>query len=84
MKANYVGSSATVKKDEYGFILINFGSLIPIWNQTFAFPLHVDQVFFSNDPKERGWKVVVRKEPCGRRITNKVQTNLTKFYVFKF
>jgi hypothetical protein len=58
VKAGYVGSSAMLKRDEYGFTLVNFGSLIPISDQSFAFPLHVDQVLFSSDPKERGWKVV--------------------------
>ncbi len=37
VKANYVGSSATIKRDEYGFTLVNFGSLIPILNQLFIF-----------------------------------------------
>jgi hypothetical protein len=66
MKTNYAESSATMKRDKYGFTIVNFGSLIPISNQSFNFPLHVDQVFFFNDHKERGWKIVVKKEPCGR------------------
>jgi len=32
VKANYIGSSATMKQDEYGFIFINFVSLIPIYD----------------------------------------------------
>jgi hypothetical protein len=32
MKTNYIGSSATMKQDEYGFTIVNFGSLIPISN----------------------------------------------------
>ncbi len=72
-----------VKIDDYGFTLIDFGSLIPISDQSFAFPLHVDQVFFSNDFKERGWKVVIKKEPCGRQVIDKVQIDLTKFDMFK-
>jgi hypothetical protein len=43
----------------------------------------VDQVFVSNDLKEKGWKVVVRKEPCGRQVIDKVQIDLTKFDMFK-
>ncbi len=42
----------------------------------------MDQVFFFNDHKERGWKVVIKKEPCGRRVIDKVQTNPTKFDMF--
>jgi hypothetical protein len=30
VKAKYVGSNATMKWDEYGFIFINSASLIPI------------------------------------------------------
>jgi hypothetical protein len=54
VKANYNGSNATIKRDEYGFMLVNFSSFIPILYQSFAFPLHVKQVFFSNDPKNKG------------------------------
>jgi hypothetical protein len=45
-EVNYIGSSATVKRNEYGFILVNLRSLIPISDQSFAFPLHVDQMVF--------------------------------------
>jgi hypothetical protein len=59
MKKIYVGNSATMKQDEYNFIFINFDFLIPIFDQSFVFPLHVDQVFFASDLKERRWKVVL-------------------------
>jgi len=45
-----------MKRDEYVFTLVNFTSLIPISNQSFAFSLHVKQVFFAKDPKEKGFK----------------------------
>ncbi len=32
VKINYIGSNATMKRDEYGFTLLNFWSLIPISN----------------------------------------------------
>jgi len=35
---------------------------------SFAFPLRCQQVFFSNDTKRRGWKVVCRTEVRGRRV----------------
>jgi hypothetical protein len=38
---------------------VNFSSLIPILDQFLISPLHVEQVFFSIDPKERAWKVVL-------------------------
>jgi hypothetical protein len=58
VKVNYTRNNVIVKRDEYGFTIINFTSFIPISNQSFSFPLHVEQMFFS-DPKERGWKVVL-------------------------
>ncbi len=83
VKTNYIGSSAMVKWDEYGFTFIKFTSLIPIFNQSFAFPLHVDQMFFSNDPKERGWKVVLKKEPHGKWVTEQVQFDPIEFDMFR-
>jgi len=63
VKVNYVGSSAIVKQNEYGFTLVNFASIIPISNQSFIFPLHVDQIFFL---------VTLRKEDgksfCGKNL----------------
>jgi hypothetical protein len=52
VKKNYTGSSTTIKRDEYGFTLENFNSLISISAQSFAFPIHVEQVFFSINPKD--------------------------------
>jgi hypothetical protein len=46
VKTNYNRSDAIVKRDEYSFTLVNFGSLIPILDQSFAFPIHVEHVFF--------------------------------------
>ncbi len=46
VKVNYIGNSAIVKRNECGFTLMNLSSLISISNQSFAFPLHVEQVFF--------------------------------------
>jgi len=67
VKANYSESNGIVKQNEYGFTFVNFGSLIPISNHFFAFPLHVEHVFFSScDYRERGWKVVLQKDPRGR------------------
>jgi len=66
-----------MKWDEYGFILIYFVSLIPISNQSFAFPLHVDKLFFFSDPKERGWKIILKNESHRKWITNKVQIDPT-------
>jgi hypothetical protein len=37
-----------VKRDEYGFTLVNFERLLPLSTELFAFPMHVNQVFLQN------------------------------------
>ena len=54
-----------MKRDQYGFTLVNIEKMMDFSAQSFAFPLHVQQVFFSEDLKMLGWKVVLRKEPRG-------------------
>ena len=68
VKANYAGTNATVKKDRLGFTMANFNRMIPYGKESFAFPIHVQQVFLSNDLLCPGWKVVCRTEVRGRRI----------------
>ena len=68
--ANMVGHNATMKRDEYGFSLVNFDRLVPLSAESFAFPLHVEQVFFADDLNNHGWKVVLRKEARGARVVS--------------
>ena len=42
------GPGATMKRDDYGFTLVNFNRLIPISAQSFVFPIQVEQVLFSD------------------------------------
>jgi hypothetical protein len=70
VKANYRGRNATVKKDEWGFTMANFRARVPFGYQSFAFPIHCQQVYFSDDEEELGWKVVMRTEVRGRRVDN--------------
>jgi hypothetical protein len=44
--ANYGGSNATMKQDQYGFTSMNFECLIPLSAQSFAFSMHIQQMFF--------------------------------------
>ena len=68
MRANHRGAGATIKRDEYGFTLVN-NHMLPISEYSFAFRIHVEQVFFSNGPgNELGWEVVMKNEPCSRRV----------------
>ena len=73
VKINYRGRNAIVKKDEWGFTLANFNCLLPFGTESFAFPIHCDQVFFSNDEDEPGWKVVLQTEERGRRIDSELE-----------
>ena len=73
MKANYKGRNATVKKDEWGFTMANFNIMVPFGYESFAFPIHCDQVFFSDVEDEAGWKVVLRTEVRGRRVDNDIE-----------
>jgi hypothetical protein len=52
----------TYARDEAGFLLVNFRHKLPRMADPFIFPTHATQVFFSDDHKKPGWKVVVRKE----------------------
>ena len=69
VRANYVGENATIKKDKWDFTLANyertFGS---ITQDSFAFPAHCEQVFYSKATKAPGWRVVLRKDIRGRRV----------------
>lgn len=57
-----------VQRDRYGFAVANFNHMdSKVHANSFAFPLHVQQVFFSDDPHRRGWKVICRTDVRGRR-----------------
>ena len=43
---NMIGHNATMKRDDYGFSLVNFDRLVSLSTEYFAFPLHVEEVFF--------------------------------------
>lgn len=69
IKANYRGNSATMKRDKWGFNLANFAQPLPFGPESFAFPMHVEQVFFADAREEPRWKVILRKEVRGRRVS---------------
>jgi hypothetical protein len=69
--ANKAGAQATMKQDEYGFTLINSDRTIPYSADSFAFPLHVQQIFFVEDTNNPSWKIVLHKEARGARIASK-------------
>jgi hypothetical protein len=63
-----------IEEDRYGFTMANFNRMDgTVHSNSFAFPLHCQQVFLSNDPTRPGWKIVCRTEVKGRR--GKLQIN---------
>jgi len=69
VKANYMGDNATIVKDKWGFTLANYERRPGIiCRDSFAFPKHCQQVFYSNAREAPGWKVVLRKEVRAKRI----------------
>ena len=58
-----------IERDQYGFTVANFNHMDSrVHSDSFAFPLHCQQVFLSDDPSRRGWKVVLRTDVRGRRL----------------
>ena len=57
-----------VQRDRYGFTIANFNHMDDnVHANSFAFPLHCQQVFFSDDPHRSRWKIVCRTEVRSRR-----------------
>ena len=57
-----------IERDRYGFTVANFNRMDgKVHSNSFAFPMHCQQVFFSNDPTRPGWKIVCRMDVRGRR-----------------
>jgi hypothetical protein len=68
VQARTTGARATMKQDEYGFTLLKVDRAYSA--DSFAFPLHVQQVFFAYEVDKPGWKVVLRKQPRGTRVAS--------------
>ena len=68
VQATWSGPRATMKRDEYGFTLVKFEHTIPYSADSFAFPLHAQQMFFVDDVAHPGWKVGLRKEARSARV----------------
>ncbi|XP_039142533.1 uncharacterized protein LOC120279674 [Dioscorea cayenensis subsp. rotundata] len=59
-----VTNSRGIKKDKYGFTMVNFSRLIHtganVIDEPYVFSSQVKQVFYSKDLTESGWYVVIR------------------------
>ena len=59
---------SNIQRDCYGFIVAKFNCMDGnVHSNSFAFPLHCQQVFFSNNPTRPGWKIVCWIDVRGRR-----------------
>jgi hypothetical protein len=58
----------TYKRDDDGFLLVNFRQLKARVDEPYVFPTQVQQVFYADDPNIFGWKVVLHKKPRSKRI----------------
>jgi len=60
-------SKRGIKKDKYGYTLVNFSHLIhtgeKIDHEPYIFPNQADQVFYSDDKENPGWSVVTKMKP---------------------
>ena len=67
VKAKMGGASPTMKRDQHGFQSMNFAPncILPLGPHSFAFPIHIQQVFFAAD--EGPWKVVCKADVQGNR-----------------
>ncbi|KAK5819109.1 hypothetical protein PVK06_024069 [Gossypium arboreum] len=56
-----------IKNDQFGFTMVNFSRLIHIGehliDEPYVFSSQVKQVFYSKDPIDEGWYVVLRNTP---------------------
>ena len=69
VKANYIGDNATIKKDRWGFTSVNYGRRYGSVSQdSFAFPIHCEQVFYSEAMEAPGWRVLLRKEVRSTKV----------------
>ena len=57
----------TYVRDDAGFMVVNSRHKVPKMSDPFIFPSQTTQVFFSNDLRKPGWKVVLRAEARSRR-----------------
>ena len=62
-----VNTARGIKQDQFGFTMVNFDRLIhtgqQLIDESYVFSSQVKQVFYSKDPTDEGWYVVLRNIP---------------------
>jgi len=68
IKATRDARYPNIQRDRYGFTIANFNHMDgKVHPDSFAFPLHCQQVFLSDDLQRPGWKIMCRTDVRGRR-----------------
>ncbi len=49
---------------------MKFNEMLPFLEDSFAFPIHVEHIFFFDNPSKLRCKVVLKNEPQGKRVEN--------------
>jgi hypothetical protein len=57
----------TYVRDDVGFLTINFWHRLLMTFEPFIFPSQVMQIFFFDDLKKLGWKVILREEAHSKK-----------------
>jgi hypothetical protein len=57
----------TYLRDEAGFLVVNSRHKLPSMLEPFIFLSQATQVFFSDDPRKPGWKVILSNAPRAKR-----------------
>jgi hypothetical protein len=63
----------TYVRDEAGFMVVNFRHKVPQMLDPFIFPSQATQVFWSDEVRKPGWKVVLAKEARSQRYEHSTQ-----------
>ncbi|GMI63804.1 hypothetical protein HRI_000049700 [Hibiscus trionum] len=62
-----VNTTRGIKRDQFGFTVVNFSRLIhtgqQLMDEPYVFSSQVKQVFYCHDPMNKGWYVVLRNTP---------------------
>ncbi|KAK5846045.1 hypothetical protein PVK06_002311 [Gossypium arboreum] len=62
-----VNTARGIKSDQFGFTMVNFSQLIhtgeQLINEPYVFSSQLKQVFYSKDPTDEGWYIVLRNTP---------------------
>ncbi|KAK5843139.1 hypothetical protein PVK06_005581 [Gossypium arboreum] len=62
-----VNTARGIKENQFGFTMLNFSRLIhtgqQLMDEPYVFSSQVKQVFYSKDPTDEGWYVVLRNTP---------------------